>query len=155
MNRFVTFLFAACLTACGLMAVADSEALKASAGAYSYTVPHKGPVYLESVAFTLPASTTNDFTISATRDVVERYKVGNQITTNLYNRIETNYNYNVTSEVHTVITTVLYSVSTTNVTSQIYDNDDELPVFQLTEGDKLLYSWTYTNAPFFFIQNIR
>ncbi len=155
MNIRITILSIACLVLSVLAVRADSIALKATDGSYVYTVPHKGPVELGSVVFTLPADTTNQFTVSATRNMIERTYVGTVITTNLWNRIDTNTSYQVASETNTVLTNVLFTVGTTGVTSQVYDKNTSLPYcYQFTEGDKIIFTWTYTNAPIYFIQTI-
>lgn len=156
MNRRITVLFTAVI-AMGFVlgAIADSINLKKAGASYVYTVPYKGPVELGSIAFTLPANITNTFTVSVVRDIVERLTVGSVITTNLYDRIETNTNWQVTNEVHTLLTNQLYTVVTTNVlTTQIYDKNSHLPYcFHITENDKIIYSWTDTNT-FWFLQTI-
>lgn len=156
MTRRITVLLTVTIAiGIALGALADSINLKKTGSTYVYTVPHKGPVELGSVAFTLPANITNTFTVSVVRDIVERQTVGSVITTNLYNRIETNTNWQVTNEVHTLLTNLLCSVDSTNVVkTQVIDKKVHLPdAFHITEGDKIIYSWSDTNT-FWFLQTI-
>lgn len=154
MNFRITVLSILCLIAVAAPVMADSVAVKKTSTNVVYTIPYKGPVTLESVAFTLPEAVTNTFTISATRDIVERTLVGTQITTNLYGRLETNTNHQVSVETHIVLTNLLVSVSTTNqTTTRVYSSESVIPEgYQLTEGDKLIYTWDDTNT-FYFIQS--
>jgi len=145
------FISACAIVAClGLAAIGQTlrggvdgfyfvKSLVAPAGSLVVTNNMDDVWYFDSIAYRLPPSTTNTFTVKVQRPVSEAVSQS-VVTTNIFGAVSTSV-YVVGWSVTSVATQTLASVSTTNAQSVVITGDS-IARYSLRRGDIIQYGFS-------------
>jgi hypothetical protein len=115
---------------------------------------------LVSLAFSLPAAATNQFSVDHLRDY-DVITLSSVVETNVFGTVETNTPYVSARDLVTITNRILGPITLTNATSNVYDTRDDangnrLPSeYFVGQGDRLIYTWSYTNEVRRVISNMK
>jgi len=130
-----------------------------SGGSYLYTNAFTYPYKMSSIAFRLPANTTNTFTGEYIRVLETLTKQGEVVETNVFDGvtiIETNVYHTITGKTYTYHTNILCAVSSTNAESVVLSQEDgDMPSTWILPGDMFSFTWTCTNEIYFYWDGVR